>query len=211
MSEYHKIQSVFMREPKGARKFIEGAWTMPEFDYLKDCLWRFTEKVDGMNIRVIVTGDVVKFAGRTDNAAIPPALLERLQERFPSRKCLQALLGNDAVLYGEGYGGKIQAGGKYRQDPDFVLFDVRVNDRWWLSDEQVRDIAGMFGCDVVPTVGIGTLTDAMDIVRGGLKSRWGDFPAEGVVARPMIELQTRSGKRIITKIKTRDFADAPKP
>ena len=32
-----------------------------------------------------------------------------------------------AVLYGEGYGAKIQkGGGNYRADQDFVLFDVRV-------------------------------------------------------------------------------------
>ena len=34
---------------------------------------------------------------------------------------------------------------------------------------------------------------------------WGDFQAEGYVARPSIELHTRGGDRIITKIKCKDF------
>ena len=40
----------------------------------------------------------------------------------------------------------------------------------------------------------------------GFKSQWGDFMAEGIVARPAQELRTRDGHRIITKIKHKDFA-----
>jgi hypothetical protein len=42
-------------------------------------------------------------------------------------------------------------------------------------------------------------------VQNGFTSQWGDFAAEGIVARPKIELKTRGGKRIITKIKHKDF------
>jgi hypothetical protein len=38
-----------------------------------------------------------------------------------------------------------------------------------------------------------------------MKSLWGDFESEGIVARPKVELQTRGGRRIITKIKTVDY------
>lgn len=41
----------------------------------------------------------------------------------------------------------------------------------------------------------------------GFKSQWGDFIAEGIVARPMTELKNRNGSRIITKIKHKDFAE----
>jgi hypothetical protein len=40
----------------------------------------------------------------------------------------------------------------------------------------------------------------------GVKSWWGDFDAEGIVARPQVELFTRAGHRIITKLKCKDFA-----
>ena len=42
-------------------------------------------------------------------------------------------------------------------------------------------------------------------VEEGLKSRGGDFPAEGIVARPTVEMCNRAGHRIITKIKGKDF------
>ena len=48
---------------------------------------------------------------------------------------------NDVTVYGEGYGAKIQSGGMYRQDQAVIVFDVRVGP-WWLSDENVADVAG---------------------------------------------------------------------
>ena len=52
MKEYHKIQSVFKRDIANG-KIIEGKYSLPEFEYLKDNQWVFTEKVDGTNIRII--------------------------------------------------------------------------------------------------------------------------------------------------------------
>lgn len=69
----------------------------------------------------------------------------------------------------------------------------------------VEDIAANLGLDVVPVVGEGTLDDAINMVRGGLQSRWGAFPAEGIVARPTVELKARSGQRIICKVKAKDY------
>ena len=34
---------------------------------------------------------------------------------------------------------------------------------------------------------------------------WGEFQAEGIVARPRVTLFSRNGERIITKVKCRDF------
>jgi hypothetical protein len=60
--------------------------------------------------------------------------------------------------------------------------------------------------EIVPIIGTGTLIDMVNMTRAGFNSRWGDFLAEGIVARPKVELKTRDGKRIITKVKHRDFA-----
>lgn len=208
MSEYHKIHSVFKREPHTQnRLLIEGAWTMPEFEYLANNRWVFTEKVDGTNIRIIVKDGKIAFGGRTDNAQIPPGLLKRLNQRFSplGHDFLSALFPDGAVLYGEGYGAKIQkGGGLYRADQDFVLFDIRISD-WWLRRDDIEDIASLLALDVVPIIGEGTLHDAIALAKAGIGSKWGDFAAEGLVARPATELLTRNGKRIITKIKRRDF------
>ena len=209
MTEYHKIQSIFKRDMTSKRKtLIEGEWTLPEFEYLAGNVWTFTEKVDGTNIRVIFNEGSVTFGGRTEDAQIPAQLVGRLNERFLPLAARMAEVFPDgaAVLYGEGYGAKIQkGGGNYRADQDFVLFDVRVG-QWWLQRADVHDVAQKLGLDVVPVIGEGTLHDAVALAKRGIRSTWGDFEAEGIVARPKTELNTRSGHRLVAKIKCRDFA-----
>jgi len=209
VTEYIKIQTLFKRDMTSKHKtLLEGQWTLPEFEYLAGNGWTFTEKVDGTNIRVIFKDGGVTFGGRTDNAQIPAQLVTRLNERFLP---LMAKLGEvfpdgSAVLYGEGYGAKIQkGGGLYRPDQDFVLFDVRVGP-WWLQRADVEDVAQKLGLDVVPVIGEGTLHDAVAWAKAGIQSTWGNFQAEGIVARPKTELMTRAGERLIAKIKCRDFA-----
>lgn len=208
MTKYHKIQTVYLRDPETKFKTIlEGEFALPEFEYLANCDWTWTEKVDGTNIRVVVGPDGVTFGGKTDRAQIPAFLVNRLRDLFdPMADKLIEQFPGGAVLYGEGYGAKIQkGGGNYMQDrQDFVLFDVRIG-HWWLKRESVVEIAGDHGLDVVPIVGHGTLLQMVEFVRKGFSSAWGDFQAEGVVARPTVELVARNGRRIITKLKYKDF------
>lgn len=187
---------------------------------------------------------VTTYAGRTDNAVIPKPLLEHLEATFPtlplwrsdlsrppySQRWLELtnwMVESDlqrVILFGEGYGPKIQGGGKYREDTSFVLFDVKIGD-FYLSRENVDDIASKLGIESVPVIGRGTLYDAIEMVSpvnpvgqemdlggnvsevyaGPLMSQWGDFEAEGLVCRPMVDLFNRKGERIICKVKSVDF------
>lgn len=167
----------------------------------------FTEKVDGTNIRVIWDGWGLSFKGKTDRAEIPPFLLKALTTIFEPIGFGRVFDEPPVCLYGEGYGAKIHGGGLYRADQGFVLFDVKVGD-WWLDRSNVLDVAEKTGLDIVPVVGRGTLSRMVSMVQKGLTSRWGRFVAEGIVARPRVELKTRAGQRIITKIKYRDFLRA---
>ncbi len=207
MSEYHKIQTVFKRDPDTKFKtLLDGQYSIPEFKYLEDNEWVFTEKVDGTNIRVIFDGKNITFGGKTDRAQIPANLVNALNNKFnPQIDKMREMFEDGCVLYGEGYGAKIQkGGGNYRQDQDFVLFDVRVGD-YWLERNNVINIALDLNLDDAPILGVGSLSDMIEITKAGFNSRWGDFQAEGIVARPSTELQTRGGQRIITKLKTKDF------
>lgn len=213
MTEYHKINSLYKRD-RETKQLIPGEWSIPEFDYLKKNPWVFTEKVDGMNVRVTfnIFADVnsVTFAGRTDAAQMPVPLVEYLESKFKSAKSLAYLSENfssgPVVFYGEGYGPKIQNGGKYGSKQEFVLFDIRVGN-WWLQRQDIDKIAEELDLDVVPVIGYGSLLSAEAIVMRGLKSTWGDFEAEGIVARPMVSLFSRNGQRIIAKIRAEDYRD----
>ncbi|MCP3968318.1 MAG: hypothetical protein GY718_18570 [Lentisphaerae bacterium] len=207
MNEYHKIQTVYKRDPETRFKtLLDGDYSLPEFEYLKDNEWVFTEKVDGTNIRIIFDGETITFGGKTDNAQIPSKLVSRLNDVFlPLLPKFKEIFEDGTCLYGEGYGAKIQkGGGNYRQDQDFVLFDMKIGD-WWLQRKDVEGVANKLDLDIVPIIGNGTLLEMVDKAKNGITSIWGDFQAEGIVARPKTELKTRSGHRLITKIKCKDF------
>jgi len=209
MKLYPKINTIFKRDMSNKGKIMPGVYSTPEIEYLAGNVWEFTEKVDGTNIRIHwVRGIGRTFGGRTDNAQIPANLIKRLEELFPAKKLnSQIRLDVDELtLYGEGYGARIQkGGGNYKPDGvDFVLFDVLVDD-WWLRRDHVQNVAECLSITAVPIIGRGPLNLAVDTVSKGFDSQWGKFQAEGLVLRPTVELKSRAGNRIITKIKHKDF------
>ena len=208
---YHKINSIFKRDMTLPNKpMIMGDYSTEELAYLANNQWLFTEKVDGTNMRVMWDGASVTFGGRTDNANISSPLLNRLNERFIKRDSplfvdLALVFGaTPAIMYGEGYGAGIQKGGGYRKDQDFILFDIFI-ENFWLKQENVEEIAGSIGIPFAPVVGVGTLLDGVDLVKGGMKSLLYDGPSEGIIAKPVIQMFNRKGERIITKIKCVDW------
>ena len=172
MKEYHKIETLFKRDPK-TKKLIVGEYTNETVEYLKDNVWQFTEKVDGTNIRVYWDGHKVTFGGRTDNAMIPAHLINKLNDLFGgevNEQLFEQKFGDTPVeLFGEGYGPKIQSGGAYRNDVDFILFDVMIKDTY-LKRESVEDIANYFGINIVPVLLEGTIQDGIDYVMNNSKS-----------------------------------------
>lgn len=224
MNEYHKIQTVFHRSPESNYKnLMEGVWALSEFEVLKDLQWSWTEKIDGTNIRIMWDGIKVRFGGKTDDAQIPTFLLKVLQDTFtPEKMTLQfgdasnVLPGHplpQVCLYGEGYGAKIQKGGNYMPNrTDFILFDCKVNE-WWLQRDSLEVIATNIGIGIVPIVGTGTLLEAVEFAKTAYKSTIAEnkeYPAEGLVMKPPIELFNRKGERILTKIKLKDFIPSQK-
>ena len=137
---------------------------------------------------------------------------------FPEEKMQQVFHPRDGewptvVLFGEGYGAKIQKGGKYRQDQSFRLFDVWIGG-WWLNFESVIGIAEGLGIKIAPY--ITRITDWLPTCGAELEDVAGHsltadedseqrvWP-EGVVARTEPLLFNRRGKRVMWKLKFRDF------
>jgi hypothetical protein len=205
--------------------FIFGEYARPEFELLKDVNWQFTEKVDGTNIRITLdtfypgmkVKHCLKIGGRTDKAVIPKPLIESIEELIPPKKFYNCFIDSldkksscqypwPIVLYGEGYGKKIQkGGGDYISDGvSFILFDVRIG-HVWLTRESVEDVADKLGIKVVPVIAEGSLQKGIDLATNGFPSQLKDTPPEGLIAKTKPELLDRRGQRIITKLKLCDF------
>ena len=212
MKEYIKIETVFARDVDGTKKLIEGQYRDETVQFVRDLPWMWTEKIDGTNIGVVWDGHSVSYQGRTERAQIPAPLVNRLNEMFggeTNEELFEQKFGETKViLYGEGFGQKIQkVGSQYIPDSvDFILFDVYLPDQdLWLKREAVEDIANAFDIRVVPVIFIGTIGEAVDAIKQKPMSTIGTAPMEGLVGRPCVELKDRMGRRLIVKIKARDF------
>lgn len=221
MEKYHKINGLYKRFTEGPLKgqFKDGRdgkdpeFSTNEFKYLFDNIWIGTEKIDGTNIRIHWDSDTATFQynGRTDKAEIPFFLDARIQEIIDEIEpyCKERFPTTSVTFFGEGYGSKIQKVGKnYIPDGvDFILFDIKIG-RWWLKREDVDSIAEDMCIHSVPVVFRGTLKNAIEYVKKGffsVEARVNPTRAEGLVLIPEGDFLDRSGNRIITKLKTKDF------
>lgn len=212
---YPKIETCFARDVEGTKKLMPDVFRAPEIELLKNLKWEWTEKIDGTNTQIVWDGHNVSFGGRTERANIPKDLLDYLERTFggtENEELFEQKFGeNQVILFGEGYGPRIQKGGNYRDDVSFILFDVKVGD-FWLERENVEDIAKTFGIDVVPIVFCGTVDQAVEYVKTHPNSKVAaehgkTYAAEGVVGRVPLGLKNRRGQRILVKIKWVDMKE----
>lgn len=223
--EYPKINSLWKREgwyfeegkkksvdyQKGRQSFIVGDYAQPEFGNIKR--WTVDEKVDGTNIRVFYEGGKVRFGGRTKNAQIPCHLFDFLQQTFGDWNLSKVFPCKDneeypyVILFGEGYGPKIQAcGGNYANEVGFILFDVYISG-WWLNRESVKDIAEKLNIPMVPQLGVMTEEEIVEFVKSKPLSQCSNLPQmmEGVICRPDPMMLFRDREPIMFKLKCKEF------
>ena len=190
------------------KTLIEHGWARPDFDILKKAEWEFTEKVDGEQVRIFfdeATGDCDYF-GKADLSILRPVIVKALDRIItPDVRRKLAPYGN-CTLFAEGFGGNVQkAGPLYGPDTEIVLFDVWLDyEQRYMNRVELERLRMQLNIPAVPHIGYGTLYEMVERVRDGFKSNWGDFTAEGIVARPAVELTGPNG-RVITKLKRRDF------
>ena len=99
---YQKINTIYMRDKNNIIMPYNG-YVCDEIEFLKDCLWDCEEKIDGSCHRIEVSSQIIydesrsnegiivpigvqfrlEYKGKTDNAQIPPMLLEHLKENYP--------------------------------------------------------------------------------------------------------------------------------
>ena len=125
-------------------------------------------------------------------------LKDKLAEIFPDV---------DVTLYGEAYGGKQQGmSHTYGKELKFIGFDVEVGDVW-LNVPNAEDVCTKLGLEFVSyqkiEVNLENLTkyrdvDSVQAIRNGMGA---GKKREGIVLRPLIEMKTNNGERVICKYK----------
>lgn len=212
---YFKIQNLYKKTEPDAdkrRKLIIGDYSCQEFTNIKQ--WRVDEKVDGTNIRIMYSNGIVQFGGKTDAANIPAHLVGYLMKTFTGEVMQAAFPPNDdgtwpsVVIYGEGYGSKIQEpqGSNYRKDVAFICFDIQVGN-WWLERGHVRALCQQLGIQCVPELGVMNLPMIEEFVRNKPLSIISEIPQmmEGVVCRSDPLVLFRNQKPVIFKLRCKDL------
>lgn len=218
--EYFKIPAVFKRDPANGNKMIDGEFISDQVFYLRYNDWIWTEKIDGTNTRIIWDGEHVTFMGHTEKSQLPPELLKFLQEKYGSEAFEELLEQNfgakHVVLFGEGYGRKIQGPGSL-YNPNgvgYALFDAFVDDKWWVDRFSLENIAKELAIPTVPVWAYGSsLLFAIDTIKGDADQhlhtaiKGGTAPIEGFVCTPSVALFDASGTPIKVKVKVKDLKD----
>jgi hypothetical protein len=227
MLTYPKIDTLFKRDENFT---VTDELTRVEYGLINS--WIVTEKIDGTNVRLIWTRQPYgiglplsrpqyRIEGKSDDAQLHVGLLTALTDLCAAMQDEVAAIMEEFglrtyVLFGEGYGAKIQSGGYYRADQGFILFDVLAGTAW-LDDSQISETAVRLGIDRVPvlhapndpTTVLWTLDKIVNFVRPGYISLTALIEnhrhAEGIVARPPVPLYDRRGHRIMFKLKERDY------
>ncbi len=206
--KYHKIHALYKRDVKGR---LTSDFSKPEFEYLYYSAWRWTEKVDGTNIRVGFDKGSFEIRGKSDKAQLPPGLLKNVNAMFMARLAARrphwwGVYDIPITLYGEGYGAGIQkAGVGYGPDKGFIMFDA-LRGKQWLERHEVEDIAGYLDIPIVSEVLIGSIAVAIDYIQHDPMSivARDSITMEGIVGVPLVPLVNQWGERVIVKIKGKD-------
>lgn len=222
MHKYPSIETIYVRD-HSTNILQFGDIRLPEIECVKE--WTLSEKIDGTNIRVIITAQGIDIRGRTDKAQLPPGLEDAILSAIPSHDKLLDFFreyggrvdeeGWSVTFYGEGYGAGIQKGGSYSDTKSFRVFDLMLGENTWVDDDEMRRVAQNLGMITAPFLGYhshlpqteeeltalmptGSIVAQVDSGREGV-------PPEGVVAKPRHVLLDKYGNRVMWKLTHREW------
>jgi len=186
---------------------IDNLYKNTDILLFKECY--ATEKIHGTSAHIRWDGECVHlFSGGEDHKRFSTLFdIDSLKIKF------QELFDLNVIIFGEAYGGKQQGmSATYGKELKFIVFDVKVDDKW-INVPNAENIAIKFGLDFVGYHKIPTTIEALNTER--------DLPSvqaqrngineekmkEGIVLRPLIEVITNNGQRIISKHKRDEFKE----
>lgn len=216
---YHHIDAPTVQDDEYGKEFKKRKLAIPAIGedeayrssllaYLAESPWTYTRKVDGANLRVQWNGEQALWNGKSDKFQCGADLTDYMNNTF-LEEIFEEKFGRDkaVTLFGEHMGPKVQGNELGLEKDEFVLYDVNINGTW-LSKEDVVNIAEYFGIrtvynfmpNSVDTVRPRPLRELIVDCAGGAFSDW-----EGIIATPLVEMRDQAGRRVIVKIKNRDY------
>ena len=183
INQLYKSQTILLFKEAYAMEKIHGTST--------HISWKFESK------------DVRYSSGGESNVAFA-ALFNK---EFLQAKFAEIFPDVDVTIYGEAYGGKQQGmSHTYGKVLKFIGFDVHVGDVW-LNVPNAEDVCKQFDIEFVPYAKINVTLNNLTAIRDtpsvqAMRNGMGiDKKREGIVLRPLVEMKTNNGERVICKYK----------
>ena len=124
---------------------------------------------------------------------------------------------SEITIFGECYAGSQQGQSwRYGKQLKFIAFDVQIGDSW-LDVPAAENVVKHMGLEYVHYVKVSTDLEVLNAERDAPSVQAqrngveGSQPREGVVLRPLIELTSKNGSRIISKHKRDEERETAKP
>ncbi len=215
-TKYDKFSSPFKKDDKWMNTKELAQW-LPSGKWIK------TEKIDGTNIRIILTkpdeegNREIHIASRKlilnpeDKSSkqfmdcIKDVNLNKIKEHFKD-------INSTVTIYGEGYGAGVQKGGVYSPDKNYRVFDIRIGEAYQ-DFEYVEKVCIDNQLNVVPIIEeinsinyaecLYSLEQFKDTL---IKEGHGGKP-EGIVYKFEPVLLNKYKERLIFKVKFKDFVE----
>lgn len=175
---------------------------------MKECF--SLEKIDGTSSHLkFKDNKLIFFSGGAKHETFKALfneeeLLNKYKEKF---------VDSEVTIYGEAYGGKMQGMSKsYGPNLKFIAFEVVINDIW-LNVPNAEEVSLSFGLEFVDYKLIPTDIDAINAERDAdstqaIRNGMGTgHIREGVILRPIEEMTTNNGSRIMAKHKRIEFSE----
>jgi len=213
-TKYYKFSSPFKKDDK-FKNTNELSQELPKGK------WILTEKIDGTNIRIILTksdnehprltliGSRKLILNQNDKSSkqymdcLKEVNLNKLKEYFKD-------VDSTITIYGEGYGAGVQKGGIYSKEKNFRVFDIRIGEAYQ-DFKYVEKVCIDNQLNIVPIFGEvdiiqyqGCLNDLNVFTETLIKDGDGGKP-EGLVYKFEPVLLNKYKERLIFKVKFKDF------
>ncbi len=215
-TKYSKFNSPFKKD----EKYLN---TNELSQYFPKGRWIKTEKVDGTNIRIILTkqdeeGNREIFVGsrklileekdkgsQTYFHCIKDVNLHKIKEYFKD-------VNSTVIIYGEGYGAGVQKGGIYSKEKNYRVFDIRIGEAYQ-DFEFVKKVCIDNQLNLIPV-----MTEVEEITYEECLNSLENFThtllnegdggqPEGFVYKFEPVLLNKYGERLIFKVKHKDFKE----